>query len=102
MGKFDAATFETVQRLVYPLVDTLFDFNPAEFVGDKAELFSAIAEAMSDVSTLFFLAADALTDGILSEEEIAGIIAQAGAVIDAVSEISNRILSFPDDEKVVE
>lgn len=103
MAAFNAQTFETVQRLVYPLIATLFDFDPSGYVGDKSQLFTEIGEALDELSGLFFLAASALEDGILSEQEIAEIIAKAGSVMVAATEIGEAFgQAFGDDEEADE
>lgn len=89
MAKFDAQTFEAVQNLVYPLIDTLFDINPADTVADQSEHFSNVGAALGELSELFLVAADALTDGILTADEIGSVIEQAGTVVEAVEAIAD-------------
>ena len=85
--KFDAETFETVQRLVYPLVASLFDFDPAEYVGEKSQLFNEIGDAFDSLSVLFYVAAQALEDGILTEDELNEVVAKAVSVGVAIEDI---------------
>lgn len=84
---FSSATFETIQTLVFPLVATLFDFDPGEYVADKAILFQKVGEGFDEIAGLFFIAAQALEDGVLQAEEIDEIISKAGSIVEAVNEI---------------
>jgi hypothetical protein len=95
--KFDAETFETVQRLVYPLVASLFDFDPAEYVGEKSKLFYEVSEAFDSLSVLFYVAAQSLEDGILSEDELNDIITKAVSVGVAIEDIV-KFFNEADDE----
>jgi hypothetical protein len=88
--KFDAATFEALQRLVYPLVEIVFGIKIAEFVGDKSELFTKTGEAVGEISELFLVTGSALEDGIVTEEEVEQIIAQAVTVGEAIGNISSK------------
>ena len=94
--KFDAATFEMVQSLAFPLIATLTGFNPAEWVGDKSELFIQVGDAFADVSALFTVIGSALEDGKLTAVEIEAIIEKAQTLPDAIEEI----VGFFDDEEV--
>ena len=98
MAKFDAQTFETVQNLVYPLIDALFDFNPADTVSDQAEHFANISAALEELSILFAIACDALTDGVLTADEIGEVITQAGSVFAAIEAIGDAFSDAEDDE----
>ena len=92
--KFTPATFVTVQNLVYPLIATFLDFNPAEWVGDQSELFIKVGDGLGDLSALFILIGTALEDGILTVEEIEAIIAKALTLPEAIDAISEF---FEDD-----
>lgn len=96
--KFSAQTLETIQSLVYPLLKTLIGFDGTAWVGEKSELFIKIGDSFGELSELFLMAGAALEDGILSEEEIGDIIAQAKTVPEAVS----KILEFFSDDDTVE
>lgn len=75
--QFDAQTFEMIQGLVFPLVNTLFNFDPALWVGDKAVLFTAVGDGLDEVAELFHVVGAALQDGKLTAEEINTIITEA-------------------------
>lgn len=89
--KFDAATFETIQNLVFPLVKSIFGIDISNWVGDKAGLFDLVGNALGELQELFFAVGEALRDGILTEAEINNIIAQAKDIPTAVSAIANAI-----------
>ena len=97
--KFDAATFEMIQTLAFPLVATLTGFDPALFVGDKSELFIKVGDGFADLSALFMVVGSALEDGKLTAEEIEEIILLAK---DLPTAIDNIVGFFDDDEEVVE
>lgn len=88
---FDAATFETIQNLVFPLVKSIFNIDIAGFVGSKAELFTLVGDALGELQELFFAVGEALTDGILTEEEIGNIITQAKDVPTAISALVDAV-----------
>ena len=92
--KFDAATFEMLQNLSFPLIKALTGFDPEEWVGDKSELFITVGESFGEVSSLFLIAGAALEDGRLSADELNEIIAQAATLPDALE----NILGFFDDD----
>lgn len=96
--KFDAATFAMIQDLVFPLVKTLTGFDPAEWAGEKSELFIKVGDGFADVSALFLLVGTALEDGKLSEEEITAIIADAKELPDAI----DAIVAFFEEEEAEE
>lgn len=89
--KFDATTFEALQRLIFPLVEIFLDFDPANFVGEKSVLFSKTGDALSEASELFYVAASALEDGLLTAEEIEEIISKAISVGEAISKIAGYL-----------
>jgi len=97
--KFDAATLEMVQNLAFPLVATLTGFDPAEFVGEKSELFIKVGDGFADVSALFLVIGTALEDGKLSAEEINEIILKAKDLPGAIDDI---VGFFDDEEEIVE
>ena len=97
--KFDAATFEMIQGLVFPLLKTLIGFDTEEWVGEQSELFITVGEGFADVATLFTVVGTALEDGKLSAEEIEDIITKAGALPDAIDEI---VGFFEDDDEPVD
>lgn len=89
--KFDAATFEMVQSLVFPLVQTLVGFDAQGWVGDKSVMFTEVGEGLMDLSILFTLVGAALKDGKLTAEEISAIITQAATLPLAIEEITIAI-----------
>ena len=89
--KFDAATFEMVQSLVFPLIKTLAGFDAEAWVGDKSVMFSEVGEGLMDLSILFTLVGTALKDGKLTAEEISAIITQAKELPLAIAEITAAI-----------
>lgn len=99
MEKFDfsAATFETIEGLVYPLIKTLFGFDVANEVGSKAEIFTTVGDGFQDIADLFHAAGKALEDGILTAEEIGDIITKALTVKDAIAIIKSK---FSGDSEV--
>lgn len=100
---FTTQTFEQVQRLVFPLVETLFGVDVDGFVGESSELFQEVGEGLDQIAGLFFLAAQALEDGILTAEELDGIIANAKELPQAIAEISDAFerLTGGDEEEPV-
>lgn len=96
--KFDAATFEMIQSLAFPLVKTLTGFDPEEFIGEQSELFVKVGDGFADVSALFLLVGSALEDGKLSAEELEAIIADAKELPEAI----DAIVGFFEDEEVVD
>ena len=94
--KFDAATFETVQRLIFPLVKTLVGFDAQTWTGEKSELFILIGDGLGDLASLFIMAGTALEDGLLTEVELEEIIAKAITLPAALAEIT----SFFESEEV--
>ena len=97
--KFDGATFEMIQNLVFPLVTTLTGFDPTVWVGEKSELFIKVGDGFADLSALFILVGTALEDGKLTAEEIEAIITDAKELPDAIDAI---VAFFEDEEPVVE
>jgi len=98
--KFDATTFEALQRLIYPLVEIILGFKVDQYVGEKSELFSTIGDGFSELSELFHIAAAALEDGILTSSEIEEIISKAVSVSEAISVIGNKFSEhFGSDEE---
>ena len=61
--EFNAATFEMVQNLAFPLIATLTGFDPAEWVGEQSELFIQVGDAFADVAarTSFLYSRNSLT-----------------------------------------
>ena len=98
MFKFDAATFEMIQGIAYPLIKTLTGFDPEAFVGEQSELFVQVGDGFADVSALFLLVGSALEDGKLSAVELEEIIAAAKDLPEA---IDNIVGFFEDEEEVV-
>ena len=96
MFTFDAATFEMIQNLLFPLLKTLIGFDTEEWVGEQSELFIAVGEGFADVAQLFIVVGTALEDGKLSAEEIEDIITKAVALPDAIDEIVDF---FDDDDE---
>ena len=88
--KFDAATFEALQRLVYPLVEIVFGIDADGYIADKSTLFIQTGEAISEVAELFLVAGSALEDGVVTEAEVEVIIDQAITVGQAISEIAAK------------
>lgn len=95
---FNAATFEMIQNLVFPLVKTLTGFDTETWAGEKSELFIKVGDAFADVSALFMVVGTALEDGRLSGAEIEEIIANAKELPEAI----DAIVGFFEDEPVVE
>lgn len=89
--KFDAATFEMIQALVFPLVQALSGFDAQGYVGEKSEIFMKVGEGLMDLSILFTLVGTALNDGKLSAVEIEEIIAKAKTLPLAITEITVAI-----------
>lgn len=89
--KFNAATFEQIQNLIYPLINALFDFNPAEEIGDKSKVFNDVGYAFEQISELFYVAGRSLEDGLLTVEEIEAIISEAIDIPNAIKTILNGI-----------
>jgi hypothetical protein len=85
--EFNAKTFEQIQQLVFPLVATLFEFDPAAFVGDKAELFNKVGATFDELAELFYTVGTALEDGYLKADEVEAIITQALDVPAAIKAI---------------
>lgn len=85
---FIPQTFETVQKLVFPLIRTFLDFDPAEWVGEKSELFIKVGDGLGDLSALFIMVGTALEDGLLTVEEIEAIITQAKTLPEAIDAIT--------------
>lgn len=96
--KFDAATFEMIQNLAFPLIETLTGFDPAEWTGDKAELFVRVGDGLGDLSALFLVVGSALEDGKLSADEINEIILKAVTLPEAI----DNIVAFFEDEDIIE
>lgn len=94
--KFDAATFEMVQNLVFPLVKSLAGFDVEAFVGDKSQMFKEASEALDEVSALFMLVGTALEDGRLSADEVEAIVLKAKTIPEAVDELLNLFGSEED------
>lgn len=90
---FDAATFEQIQGLIYPLISTLFDFDATDWIGDKSALFDVIGNLFEQVTELFYAVRDALIDGILTEDEISGIITEALDIPEAIAAIKARFIA---------
>ncbi len=97
--KFDAATFEMIQNLAFPLIATLTGFDTAGFVGEKSELFIKVGDGFADLSALFVLVGTALEDGKLTAEEIEGIIVKAKDLPEAIDSI---VGFFEDEEEPIE
>lgn len=93
--KFDAASFEMVQSLAFPLIKALTGFDTAEFVGEQSELFIKVGDAFGDISALFVVIGTALEDGKLTAEEINAIILGAKSIPEAIDAI---VGFFEDDE----
>lgn len=89
--KFDAATFEMVQALVFPLVQSLAGFDAQGWVGEKSEMFAKVGEGLMDLSILFTLVGTSLKDGKLTAVEIEAIIAKAKTLPLAIAEITAAI-----------
>jgi len=97
--EFNTQTFEMIQNLAFPLIATLTGFDPAEWAGDKAELFLRVGDGFADVSKLFIVIGEALEDGRLTSEELEAIITQAKTLPDAIDNISGF---FDGDDEPVE
>jgi hypothetical protein len=95
---FDAASFEMVQNLAFPLIKALTGFDTSEFVGDQSELFIKVGDAFGDISALFVVIGTALEDGKLTAEEINTIILGAKSIPEAI----DAIVAFFDDEDAPE
>jgi hypothetical protein len=91
--EFNAKTFEQIQQLVFPLIGTLFDFDPAGFVGDKSELFNKVGVAFDELAELFYTVGTALEDGYLKADEVEAIITQALDVPAAIKAIETEFKS---------
>jgi len=92
---FDAATFEMIQNLAFPLIATLTGFDPEEWVGDQSELFIKVGDAFGDIAALFLVIGSALEDGKLTAEEIGAIVESAMDIPEAI----NAIVEFFDDDE---
>ena len=86
--KFDAATFEMIQNLAFPLIASLTGFDAAAWAGEQSELFIKVGEGFTQVSELFITIGTALQDGKLTAEEIEGIIAEAKDIPAALDSIT--------------
>ena len=86
--EFSTATFEQIQRLLFPLVETIFGLDVDGYVGKSSELFLEVAEGFDEIAGLFHVAAAALEDGILTAEELDSIILEAKDIPEALSAIS--------------
>jgi hypothetical protein len=96
--RFDAATFEMIQTLAYPLISTLTGFDPGEWVGEQSELFIKVGDGFADISALFIVIGTALEDGKLTAEELEAIISKAQTLPDAIDDI---VGFFEDEDEVV-
>ena len=100
--KFDAATFEMIQNLAFPLITTLTGFNPEEWAGEQSELFIKVGDGFADVSALFLLVGSALEDGRLTAVELEEIIAKAKTLPEAIDNIVSFFEDEEEEEPVVE
>ena len=96
--KFDGATFEMIQNLVFPLLKTLVGFDAEAWTGEQSELFIKVGDGFADVSALFLVVGAALEDGKLSAAEIEEIILKAKELPEA---IDNIVAFFEDEEEPV-
>lgn len=91
MMNFDTQTLVTIQQLLIPVLKTFTGFDLVAFEAGNADVFTIVGNGLGELSTLFMLVGAALKDGLLTVDEINGIVAQAKTLPLAIDAIMARL-----------
>ena len=97
MDIFKGLDLGGLQRVLFPVIDMLTGVDVQDLAAGKAHAFKAAGDGFSDVAGLCTMMGVALDDGILTNEEIDAIIADASDLDDAFDAIRDAIIGAPDE-----
>ncbi len=97
MSIFETIDFGMLQSMLYPVIKAMGGPDVQDFVAGKAEAFQEASDLLAELSGLMGTAAEALGDGILTNDEINQIIADAGEIQEAFEALMNAV-----DGKLIE
>ena len=93
MGKniFDVVDFGLLQTMLFPVIAALGGPDIQDFIAGKAEAFEKAAELLGETSELMAAVAAALSDGIITNDEINMVISEAADISEALRELTGVI-----------
>ena len=98
MGIFSSIDFGMLQAMLYPVIVAATGVDVQDMVSGKAPAFRAVGEGLSDLAAVFDMAAEALDDGILTNDEINALIAGATDLSGAFDAIRDALDNSDDPE----
>lgn len=97
MSVFENLDFGGLQRILFPVIEALGGPDIQEFISEKGVVLDEAADVLENAAAILRLAAQATEDGIISNDEIAAVIAAAPTVEQAVKELFDLIQDAEED-----
>lgn len=98
MSIFAELDLGQIQRILFPVIESLGGPDLSAEIADKGEAFQEAADVLSSASDLLSLASQATADGIIDNDEVAAIVAAAPTIQDAVGGLIDTLFGRDDDE----
>lgn len=87
MGIFGELDLASVQAMAFPLIKAVGGPDIQAVLADQSITLRESAETVQEAADLLVIAADALEDGLVDNDEISAIVAGAGSVREAFNDI---------------
>ena len=89
---FNLGDLGTVQRLLFPLIQTLTKFDPVELIREKGEDFDELAKVADALKVVAIEGKKAAADGIVDGHEIAAIKAAIADLVASVKGFAREVV----------
>ena len=80
-----------LQEILFPVIDALGGPDIRGIISEKSSVLAEGAEVLEEAAALLHMAAEAASDGILTNDEISAIVADAPSVRQAVTDLFRAI-----------
>ncbi len=87
MSFFEKMDLGALQVMLLPLISSITGVDIQGFMSSKADAFEAAGDGLNELADVLHLAGEALRDGVLTNEEISGLVEAANELPGAYSAI---------------